>query len=149
VLSVPLLELYHPVFHYFGFKNIILFLRNKAVSLASNSQPGGTGLCIHVPQLQGGPAQEQGSIFFAFYDLQGYGEGTLTRLRTGIKFIYLGFFCTSPVGVLSNVTVKWTETWASKKKRLKCAGWIQLSLNMCTFMMNLRVYNSLHGLCYV
>jgi hypothetical protein len=49
-------------FHFFGFpKNI--FLQSKVVSLASNPQPGAPGLCIYVPQWQGGPVITPGTGF--------------------------------------------------------------------------------------
>jgi hypothetical protein len=40
--------------HLFGFRNNI-FLQSKVVSIASNPQPEGPGLCIYGPQCQGGP----------------------------------------------------------------------------------------------
>jgi hypothetical protein len=39
----------HPVFTSLDFATVI-FLQSKVVSLASNPQPGGPGLCIYVPQ---------------------------------------------------------------------------------------------------
>jgi hypothetical protein len=36
-------------FHFFGFPNNIL-LQSKVVSITSDPQPGGPGLCIYVPQ---------------------------------------------------------------------------------------------------
>jgi hypothetical protein len=74
----------HPVFTCLDFVTIF-FLQSKVVSLASNPQPGGPGLCIYVPQLQGGPVipQASGSLFIAFYDSQGYGGGILTSLHSG------------------------------------------------------------------
>jgi hypothetical protein len=44
----------HPVFTVLHLA-IVHFLQSKVVSLASNSQPGGPGLCIYVPQRQSGP----------------------------------------------------------------------------------------------
>jgi hypothetical protein len=43
-------------------------------------QTGGPVVCIHVPQVQGGPVI---SPFGAFYHSQGYSGGTKTRLHTG------------------------------------------------------------------
>jgi hypothetical protein len=42
-------------FHFFGFWNTNFFLQFKVISLASNPQCGGPGLCIYDPQWQGGP----------------------------------------------------------------------------------------------
>jgi hypothetical protein len=47
-----LLELDHPVFTSLDFDTVIL-LQSKIVSLASNPQTRGPGLCIYVPQWQG------------------------------------------------------------------------------------------------
>jgi hypothetical protein len=71
-------------FHLFVFHNNI-FLQSQVVSLASNPQPGGPGLCIYVPQGQGGPIMPPGTgfLFVAFCDSQGYSGGTLTGLHTG------------------------------------------------------------------
>jgi hypothetical protein len=55
------------------------FFQSKVVSLASNPQSGGPGLCIYVPQLY---PQAPGFLFIALYDSQGYGGGILTRLFT-------------------------------------------------------------------
>jgi hypothetical protein len=48
-------------------------------------QPGGPGLCIYIPQKQGGPVipQALGSLFVASYDSQGYGGNIGTHLNTG------------------------------------------------------------------
>jgi hypothetical protein len=48
-------------FHFLDFA--IFFLQSKAVSLAFNPQPGGPGLCIYVPQSQGGQIISPGSGF--------------------------------------------------------------------------------------
>jgi hypothetical protein len=42
-------ELDHPVFTFLDFATVI-FLQSKAVSLVSNPQPRGPGLCIYVAQ---------------------------------------------------------------------------------------------------
>jgi hypothetical protein len=60
-------------------------LQNKAVSLASNTQPREPGHCIHAPQWQLHP-QAPGSLFVVSYDSQGYGWVILTRLHTGIQW---------------------------------------------------------------
>jgi hypothetical protein len=44
----------HPVFASFDLAAVI-FSQSKAVSLASNPQPGGPGPCIYISQWQGGP----------------------------------------------------------------------------------------------
>jgi hypothetical protein len=46
----------------------VIFLQSKVVILASNPQPGGPGLCIYVPQWQGGPVIPPGTGF-PFYHL--------------------------------------------------------------------------------
>jgi hypothetical protein len=55
-------EFYHPVFTSLNFTTII-FSKNKIVSLASNPQPGGLGLCIYVPQWQGVQVTPPGTGF--------------------------------------------------------------------------------------
>jgi hypothetical protein len=49
--------------HVFRFRNNFI-LQSVFVSLAFNSRPGGSGLCIYVPKLQSDPflTQEPGSI---------------------------------------------------------------------------------------
>jgi hypothetical protein len=63
----------------------IIILQSKFVSLASNPQPGGPGLCIYVPidRVAHLNPQAPGSVFVAFYDSQGYGGGILTHLHMG------------------------------------------------------------------
>jgi hypothetical protein len=63
----------------------ITLWQSKVVSLASNPQPGGLGLCIYVPSDRVAQLYTQalGSLFVASYGSQGYGGGTLTRLHTG------------------------------------------------------------------
>jgi hypothetical protein len=55
-------ELDHPVFNSLDFWTVF-FLQSKVISLASNPQPGGPGLCIHVPQWHGGPIIPSGTGF--------------------------------------------------------------------------------------
>jgi hypothetical protein len=55
---------------------IIMFLLSKVVSLASNLQPGGPGLCIYVPLY----SQASGSLFVT-YDSQGCGGAILIRFH--------------------------------------------------------------------
>jgi hypothetical protein len=63
----------------------IIYLQSKVISLVSNIQPGGPGLCIYVTQWQDSPiiAPGIGFPFVAFYDSQGYDGGILTLLHTG------------------------------------------------------------------
>jgi hypothetical protein len=56
------LESDHPLFTSLSFETII-FLQSKVVSLASNPQPGGPGLCIYVSRWQGSPVIPQGTGF--------------------------------------------------------------------------------------
>jgi hypothetical protein len=42
---------------------IIIYLQGKVPTLESNPQPGGPGLCIYVPQWQGGPVIPPGTGF--------------------------------------------------------------------------------------
>jgi hypothetical protein len=65
-----------PIFTSLDFVTIF-FLQSKVVSLASNPQPGGPGLCIYAPsdrEAQIYPKCTRFS-FIAFYDSQGYGGG--------------------------------------------------------------------------
>jgi hypothetical protein len=62
-------ELNHPVFTSLEFRNVI-FLTDQ-----------GPGLCIYVPQWEGGPVTSPGTGFVAFYDSQNYGGG-VTRLHS-------------------------------------------------------------------
>jgi hypothetical protein len=55
-------ELDHLVSTSFDFATVI-FLQCEVVSLASNTQSGGPGLCIYVPQWQGGPVIPPGTGF--------------------------------------------------------------------------------------
>jgi hypothetical protein len=52
----------HPVFTSSDFAKMML-LQSKAVSLASNTQPGVPGLCIYVAHWQGGPVIPPGTGF--------------------------------------------------------------------------------------
>jgi hypothetical protein len=69
-------ELYHPTLEFSGLHKSN-FLLNKVISFASNPQPGRLDLCIYIPPWQSGPVipQAPGSLFVAFYDLQGYSGG--------------------------------------------------------------------------
>jgi hypothetical protein len=81
-------------------------------------QHGGPGLCIYIPQEQGGPVipQALGSIFVASYDLQSYGGGIRTRLHTGATY-------DSPAGPCSIVSA-----WTTQKTLLPTVPLLQ-SLN--------------------
>jgi hypothetical protein len=60
------------------------FLQRKVVSLAPNPQPWEPGLCIYVPQWQGGPVISPSTDFHfrLFCYCQWCGGGSLTRLHT-------------------------------------------------------------------
>jgi hypothetical protein len=67
------------------FAAIFFFIQSMIVSLASNPQPEGPGICIIIPSDTVAQLYPQApvSLFAAFYDSQGYGGGILTRLHTG------------------------------------------------------------------
>jgi hypothetical protein len=50
-------------FHFSGFRNNIIFLPSRVVSLESNPQPGGPGSCVYTPQWQGGSVISPGTGF--------------------------------------------------------------------------------------
>jgi hypothetical protein len=72
----------------------IIFSQSKVISLASNTQTLGPGLCIYIVQCQGGPVifpppQTPTSLSVTLYNPQGYGGHILTCL-------YMGFYWVSP-----------------------------------------------------
>jgi hypothetical protein len=56
-------QLDHPLFTSLCFTTIYFILQSKVFSLTCNHQPGGPGLCIYVPQWQGGPVIPPGTGF--------------------------------------------------------------------------------------
>jgi hypothetical protein len=97
-------------FQFFGFHNNI-FLQFNSVSLAFNSEPGGPGLCIYVPQWHGGPVipPASGSHLVASYDS--------TR---GFLHIYWFFFL--PLAPTLEHMADFSVSWSFTKGRTPWTG---------------------------
>jgi hypothetical protein len=103
------LELDHPVFTSLDLATA-MFLQTKVVSLASNLQPGGPGLCIYVPsdRVDQFYPQAPGSPLDAFYDSQGCGEGIQPLLLMGYPHV-------SSFDTYCNTLVTWNTFTLTKR----------------------------------
>jgi hypothetical protein len=122
-------------FHFFEFRNSNSLLQSKAVSLASNTQPGGSGPCIYrmspsdtMTQIY---PQAFGSRSVAFCVSQGYGGGILTGFHKGSSKIIL---------IESLITFK--KQIQLHVYRILASCYILLKLNICSFVRQCNTFTS-------
>jgi hypothetical protein len=75
----------HPLFTSSDSATIFLFLQSNVVNLAPSPQSRAPGPLYLCPPVTVWPSYTLTSLFVAFYDSHGYGEGILRSLHTGRK----------------------------------------------------------------